>query len=60
MCSSSADEDEVEDEDEDGDDDDDDDDDDEWNKCWSMATNLCLAVSKKSLAFTLATRISEG
>ena len=59
MCSSSADEDEVEDEDEDGDDDDDDDDD-EWNKCWSMATNLCLAVSKKSLAFTLATRISEG
>ena len=53
MCSSSADEDE----DEDGDDDDDDD---EWNKCWSMATNLCLAVSKKSLAFTLATRISEG
>ena len=51
----------AEDEDEgvDDDDDDDDDGDDERNKSWLMAINLCLSASRKYLAFTLATCISE-
>ena len=43
----------------DDDDDDDDDGDDERNKSWLVATNLCLSASRKYLAFTLATCISE-
>ena len=52
-------EDEDEGVDDDDDDDDDDDGDDERNKSWLMATNLCLSASRKYLAFTLATCISE-